>query len=193
MVRWQKTVELFLLAPSIVYVLCQFDIEWDKELQRRNKMYTCGIKGSLKESETKNGTARMINGKPTTNKIYPWAAEVFYSRPTSDDLIISAGTIISNRAIISCKHCICNSVVDLIQNDLKMKRYTIENISPDLNDDFHTCLSSEKGNLHPVNQNRNENVIRYRIGTNSNPTRVEERYSIPILRHISMNIILNGI
>ena len=88
MVKWKKAEDLFFVVSSIVYVRCQFDIEWDKELQRRNKMYTCGIKGSLKESETEGGTARMINGKPTTNKIYPWAAEVFYSRPTSDDLII---------------------------------------------------------------------------------------------------------
>ena len=100
----------------------QYDVAWEEELSKRdpnkmNQILQCGIEGSNKDRKKKAANARIINGEQTTNRRYPWVAYIYLSYKKKDGNFIrtytctSGGTIISNRVIISCRHCVCTSIV----------------------------------------------------------------------------------
>ena len=163
---------LIIILTSIVYIHCQFDEEFDKELQTRNQHLKCGIKGSDQGNTHYPGThARVINGKETTSRIYPWAAQIFLFvqlKGAKDFSVSSSGTMISNKAIISCAHCICRTILWAIDNLVElMKHYptTSTATAKKALAEWHTCLQAKEGDMHPVNQNRPNNIISYRIGS----------------------------
>ena len=113
---------LIIILASIIDIICQFDEEFDNELQKRNQYLKCGIKGNDQGNLHYPGSnARVINGKETTSRIYPWAAQVFlvvHTKGKQDFTRSSSGTMISNKAIISCAHCICRTVLQAIDLSL---------------------------------------------------------------------------
>ena len=118
---------LIIILTSIVHIHCQFDEEFDKELQTRNQHLKCGIKGSDQGNTHYPGTnARVINGKETTSRIYPWAAQIFLFvqlKGPKDFVLSSSGTMISNKAIISCTHCICRTILWALDNLFELMKH----------------------------------------------------------------------
>ena len=142
---------LVYLTNLNMFIYSQIDISWhdDDELnsdyaKRHNEYgrYKCGIRDPFKGSE---GDARIINGKSTTTKIYPWLATVYKvidtKQPFYQGWYDAGGCIISHRIILTCIHCVCNDITSHKDNGPI------------------TCLS---GNWH--NQNREDNKIFYVIG-----------------------------
>ena len=105
----------FFLSVLIIDIQCQFDQAWDSEIRKRNPFekyvspgYRCGIRSNYNIEEKIAPSARIINGKSRTSKDYPWTAQIYNFIPSGPGagFFISSGTIISNMAIISCRHCI---------------------------------------------------------------------------------------
>ena len=174
---------VFILSVLIFHIQCQFDQEWDSEIRKRNPFekygnanYECGIKpnyNDLKKSTA--SSARIINGNSTTSKSYPWTAQIFKLMPSVGEgkIIPSSGTIISNMAIITCRHCICRSLSDAIlsyateyDDDGKQYYEDLPKSLVDFIDGKHTtCLISDEGAEYPTNQNRPENIVNYYIAS----------------------------
>ena len=87
-------------------------------LKRRN--IDCGIVNEIAREKT---SSRIINAKPSTN-IYPWMVHIRQKIYKDNDfvdtndkkygLFDSVGTIISDKAVITCGHCICNKEEPII-------------------------------------------------------------------------------
>ena len=174
---------VFILSVLIFHIQCQFDQEWDSEIRKRNPFekygnanYECGIKpnyNDLKKSTA--SSARIINGNSTTSKSYPWTAQIFKLMPSVGEgkIIPSSGTIISNMAIITCRHCICRSLSDAIlsyateyDDDGKQYYEHLPKSYADFIDGKHTtCLISDEGAEYPTNQNRPKNIVNYYIAS----------------------------
>ena len=185
----------FILNVLIVHIQCQFDEAWDIEIRKRNPFekygeslgkssYRCGIKPNYNVKKETAPSARIINGKSRTSKDYPWTAQIYNFIPSGPGagFFISSGTIISNMAIISCRHCICISLTDVLRSYATKiqggKKY-YENL-PTSALDFpagtHTCVISAEGSKSPYNQNRNEeflnqpeNIVNYHIASDPFP------------------------
>ena len=128
----------------------QIDTEWEKRL--KEKGLECGIENSHIEGSEILGSARIINGRKTTNIKYPWMAQVFLYMP--DDMNIKefksvcAGAIISEKSIITAAHCVCNP---------HYPRSTKNPKTP-----VPTCIVDS---YEYANQNRPENQIHYTFGS----------------------------
>ena len=174
------------MANTLSLTSSQYDVKWEEELRERdtNKIYRisqCGIEGSINDEKTTPSNARIINGVKTTNHRYPWVAVIYFRYKKTDEAtsysggITSGGTIISNRVIISCRHCVCVSVTNAIENARQEDQKNNEPVgttTPKWNE--ATCLPSKEGSKDPPNQNREGHVIRCHIGT-SIPLSSEER------------------
>ena len=145
------TLYLVYITNLNIFIYSQIDISWhdddelNSEYAKRHKdhgRYKCGIRDPFKGSE---GEARIVNGKSTTTKIYPWLASIVnvinIKQPTYQGGGYSGGVIISHRIILTCIHCVCNDI-----------SYIDDKEEP-------TCLSGPW-----QNQNREENQIFYIIG-----------------------------
>ena len=77
------------------------DVEQDKYL-RENFKIECGVQPSLKQSSSTKG--RIINGE-STDSIYPWMTRIW--RKSNGRWASSTGSIITNNAVLTCGHCIC--------------------------------------------------------------------------------------
>ena len=85
------------------------------------------------------GEPRIINGRESSNVIYPWLARVFKYIGSGDNYK-SGGTIIGKSSILTCGHCVCRHKFP------------------------YTCRSDDE--LGPVNQNVKEvNEIYYTVGS----------------------------
>ena len=170
---------LLILNVAMMTLQYKFDTEWDSELQKRNPEYKCGIKNTNEDYEQSGSSARIVNGKPTTTKTHPWVAEIFrtFPNPTIPDdkaLLIagSAGTIISNTAIISCLHCVCASILDAIADYVKGDKYVnLPEFIIHFPKEIHNCLGSVRDD-----QNRKESVINYHIASDPLPASDAEWY-----------------
>ena len=165
---------LYIFNQMTICVECQFDQQWDAEIQKRNldtdageTVEKCGMKPSNKKA-----SARIVNGKSTSSKSHPWTAQIFHMTfgPNNERRFAkSSGTIISNMAIISCRHCICNAATPILKDYVNHDTGYYENIPTsftELPSDKHTCLKSYEGTKYPSNQNRAENIVNYHIATN---------------------------
>ena len=89
-------------------------IDQDQYRYLKKRNIDCGIEYKV---ENYIAATRMINAEPS-KKIYPWMAIIWLKRFKSvqfisttyekHDLFFSGGTVISDRAILTCGHCICN-------------------------------------------------------------------------------------
>ena len=140
-----------LLTPK--YVISKYekiDIEWDEELRSIDEDFKCGIENKYKPS----GTARIVNGRRTTNIRYPWMAAVYNYSPvdlnTYQNFGECGGAIISEKSILTAGHCVCTL-------HLPKKRISIQRslFSP-------TCIVDSD---EPANQNRPENQVHYTFGS----------------------------
>ena len=98
----------------------------------------------------KRSSSRIINGLFTDNFKYPWMAEILLMIIKSDGTHefsgTGAGSVISDKSILTAAHNLCNEPYN--QND----------------PDHITCLEST-GNMVQQNQNRPENQVHYSIGS----------------------------
>ena len=173
-----------ILSVPVFHIQCQFDQAWDSEISKRNPFkkygnanYECGIKpnyNSLKKSTA--SSARIINGNSTTSKSYPWTAQIYKFIPSvgKGRISRSSGTIISNMAIITCRHCICRSLNDVLvlpryTKDKKGKKHYVKHLPKGIYDYGATCLISEEGTENPANQNQPENIVNYHIASDPFP------------------------
>ena len=122
MKRSKISTHILLFIAWLPYLQGQYDMRWEKLLQERTpQIPKCGIKG-LMPNQNKAASSRVINGRNTTNKEYPWVAQVTLYMPHLSIATwekYSTGTIISNRAILTCQHCICKAdFQDLSKIDL---------------------------------------------------------------------------
>ena len=104
---------LCLVISSIMfYILCDIDIEQDQKLQKEG--LKCGIQNKLPATK-QTMASRILNGKPTSNKQYPWLAQIHLKMFRADKKRIlstwgiSGGSIISSRSILTCLHCVCQA------------------------------------------------------------------------------------
>ena len=138
---------LILLTYKCEFIFCQIeiDVEWEEHLIAKDKDYKCGIENKFKNIES----ARIINGKETTNIRYPWMVEVFRFIPKdykkrNEMGSMCGGTIISDKSILTAAHCICIKYIEY----KNMKTVT--------------CLVDSD---EPQNQNRQENQVHYSFGS----------------------------
>ena len=164
MKRSKISTHILVFIAWLPYLQGQYDMRWEKLLQERTPQTPkCGIKGSI-PNQNEGTSSRVINGRNTTNKEYPWVAQVtlympHLSIPGTIQQKYSTGTIISNRAILTCQHCICKAD---FQDLTKL--------------DSNTCLRVPFS-TYVENQNRvwheggllKANIVRYYIGTSSAP------------------------
>ena len=150
---------LYLLLKSIqmFFIRCQIDIDWEDhdKSSTKDENYRCGIKDYYKTSEK----ARIINGEATSSEKYPWLSQIEVDVPGQDVSFSSGGSIISNRIILTCLHCVCLDITNEWSN-------------PDLKS---TCLYDANNGIS-LNQNRMENQVHYFIGSMTNvhgPTKYE--------------------
>ena len=95
-------------------------IDQDQYTYLKRKNIDCGIVNEIPDKMT---SSRIINAKPSTN-IYPWMAHIRHKIYKDEDfldtkdkkygLFDSAGAVISDKAIITCGHCICNNEEPII-------------------------------------------------------------------------------
>ena len=96
-------------------------------LKQKQYGLTCG-----KVTEADGVGARVINGRPVKQR-YPWLFNVFRSRDVWDEahsgkerkIESSVGSLITQTAIVTCGHCICNK---------KNRRFTVAG---------HACLEGK--------------------------------------------------
>ena len=155
-----KVAILFLVAMSETILICgQFDLAWDQRLMQIKKEYKCGVTQSYDHI----AKPRVINGKETSDKKYPWLAQIvlFLQIPPEhktvvNDFYLSGGSIISEKAILTCAHCTCFSESNW-KEDLKNvvgNKDSIITVLP-------KCLEDMSGQAQ--NQNRPDNQIFYSI------------------------------
>ena len=138
---------------SCMIIHCQLHSDLDIKLTGKNKKYECGVN----QNSNNIGSARVVNGKKTSDEGYPWLAQIFKFIPpfiapngesTGDIWMRSGGVIISEKSILTCAHCICYDEIEWLEKD----------------DQFlPKCLEDVNG--HPQNQNRQENQIFYMIAS----------------------------
>ena len=132
------------LSCQILIIECKFidiDFAWDKRLRLMNEEYKCGIENKYKDS----GTARIINGKRTSNTRYPWMAEILLIVEYHGKVLeaFGGGSIVSDKAILTCAHVLC------------LKPYNSDGTPQKP----VTCMKSKN-----ANQNRPKNHLHYSIG-----------------------------
>ena len=151
-----------LTSIQIFFIRCQIDIDWEDhdKSSAKDENYRCGIKNYYKTS----GKARIINGEATSSEKYPWLSQIEVDVPGQGVFFSSGGSIISNRIILTCLHCVCLDI-------------TIEWTNPNLK---ATCLYGTTNDI-PLNQNRMENRVHYFIGSMTNvhgPTKYESKIKV---------------
>ena len=180
----------FFLSVLIIDIQCQFDQAWDSEIRKRNPFekygnanYECGIKpnyNNLKKNTA--SSARMVNGNSTTSKSHPWTAQIYKFIPSGlpsgkGKISRSTGTIISNMAIITCRHCICRALNDALTSyakdvydeDIYDNKYYEKHLPKSVYDFGATCIDSDEGTEYPANQNQPENIVNYHIASDPFP------------------------
>merc|ERR1711894_409563 len=97
-----------------MFIYSQIDIAWhdddelNSEYARRHQdhgRYRCGVRDPFKGS---GGEARIVNGKTTSIKIYPWLARI--KLVVDKEEYMSGGCIISHRIILTRLHCVCMDI-----------------------------------------------------------------------------------
>ena len=142
------TSSFLLLAYSLTYFNCQIDFAWDQKLRLKDNDFKCGIENKF----IQQSSARIINGKRTTNIRYPWMADILLvvrKISINDDIFKQyhgTGSIISDKAILTAAHVLC------------LGPYKDDGTPQEV----VTCLKSNKGDK---NQNRPENHVHYSIGS----------------------------
>lgn len=154
-----------MLTSSQIMLTCsQIDIGWDDKdrLSSKDKNYRCGIKDYFKIA----GESRIINGRSTSNEVYPWLSQIINYIPAQGGLFDTSGTIISNRIILTCLHCVCSNIgEDFWDVNIKVSK--------------ETCLDDTSSGTQ-LNQNRLENQVHYFIGNNE--------YKKGMSLHFNLNI-----
>ena len=157
---------------SVIYLSYgDIDSEHDASLQKQG--IKCGIIGKS-TLRNKGAGSRIINGEPTNVEKYPWLATIILNifdpkiLPYGRDVSESGGTIISQRSILTCMHCVCNRISRETQSG--KERETCLPQKPCKNPKSQTCL--------PVNQNReNDNEVTFVIGNPAPAQTIDLRYN----------------
>ena len=80
------------------------DSDWDEYMIAKDDYYKCGIESTIESPPE----ARIINGRSTSNEAYPWLTRVTRHTPHKRyNLQVAGGTIVSDRIILTCIHCVC--------------------------------------------------------------------------------------
>ena len=125
----------FLQLRLIYLSYCKIDPEHAEKLQRQG--IKCGISGNSKLVNQGEGS-RIVNGEKTNAKKYPWLASVFKktedpSNPNGIAFDRSGATIISQRSILTCMHCVCNTVSKVTRSGKKLKTCLPQELCTELN------------------------------------------------------------
>ena len=91
---------------TFVIISSLIDPDQLRYLKKRN--IECGI---VSEAKTDGLSTRIVNGKPSSNT-YPWMVQIIlklYDVYDEYDIFPTSGSIISDKAVLTCAHCICNS------------------------------------------------------------------------------------
>ena len=138
---------IFVMTIVTDIIILEVDKEHADRLEKEG--FICGkIRGE--DSLESPAQSRVINGGVTSNNKYPWLATilktVYRNGGTKYDFWRSGGSIISQKTIHTCIHCVCIHAGNQIPKSEE------------------TCLTTPDGKSS-VNQNREkENEVRYSIG-----------------------------
>ena len=99
-------ISFFINTISFVIISALIDPDQLRYLKKRK--IECGI---VSEAKTEGLSTRIVNGKPSSNT-YPWMVQIIlklYDVYDEYDIFPTSGSLISDKAVLTCAHCICNN------------------------------------------------------------------------------------
>ena len=151
----------FSLASYLVMIIecdsIKFDDQWDDKLMEKDANLKCGIENKFQTGPN----ARIINGKRIKNQKYSWVAElatiVFYPNNTwnEDASSTCTGSVISTKAILTAKHCLCRSEALIREKADRIGPWCLEEV---------WWYTTSTGAYKLRNQNHIHNQVHYSIG-----------------------------
>ena len=98
---------------AILFVISKASIDKDQDRYLKERNLKCGI---VTKAKNRGASSRVINGRPSLHT-YPWMVHIVLKMFKDENLISSSderiglmdseGFFISDKAILTCGHCVC--------------------------------------------------------------------------------------